>query len=306
MPVTSPERSTNAPPDDAGARRGRGLEQATRGRPARDGDEAVGRRDEPAAHPRRGVAGTGRADDPRRCRPRRGSRRRTARERRAPWRRRRRLRRRVGRGLRARVEQHEIGGGVATDDLRAWCTTPSAVVTSIFVGGADEPVAREDLAGPADAHARAAAGPVWSCALTATTECATATATACAVAIGSARRAPRSARRRDRSSAERADRAEHGERQDRAGGAGDEGRGPHRLRPWCAGAAASGESSLGCSQSRSSGSGSEPAGDRVVVVEGCRLRDLVVGLVVPVNPSRPRNPSRSSVTTRILVRDRAA
>ena len=64
MPVTSPVASTSAPPDDAGAGRGGGLEQAARGGSASPRDEAVGRRDDAAAHPGRRSPGLRRAHDP--------------------------------------------------------------------------------------------------------------------------------------------------------------------------------------------------------------------------------------------------
>ena len=104
------------------ARRGRGLDEPARGRAVGDGDEAVGRGDEPAAHPRRRSPGVG-APTTHTVSPAFG----------------RATRRGAGTpsafgtmvdpslGAASR-EQHEIGRRVAADDC-APCTAPSAVVT---------------------------------------------------------------------------------------------------------------------------------------------------------------------------------
>ena len=213
--MTSPARSTSAPPDDAGARRGRGLEQAARGRAARrtatrlsvdatsplliHGDESPGL-GAPTTHTvspafgARDANGAGHAErvrgpvvDP--C-PRRR------------WRAPSSTRSVVASRPTTRAVVHDAVGGGHVDLGRRFPI---------------EPVAREDLARLRRTHTPE---PRRSCRSrrarsTATTECATAIASACAVTIGAlVGTAPRSdvvGR-----AADRADGAEHGERQDRA------------------------------------------------------------------------------------------
>ena len=126
------------------------------------------------------------------------------------------------------TEQHEVGGRVATDDLR---------LVHDAVGGGhvdlgrvpDEPVAREDLAGPANADARAAPSAVAivraDCHDRVSDGDRNAFAAAIGVLVGTT-----SGSESWSEGPPSADGAEHGERQDRPGGAGHERGGPHRLR----------------------------------------------------------------------------
>ena len=206
------------------ARRGGGLEQAARCRSAREGHEAVGGGDEPAAHPRRSVSGSRCADHP--CRV-------------AGFRRARRERSGIARECRASVfgasgayrASSSARSVVASRPMiRAWCTTPSAVVTSILTAFPTSrslvrisPVRRTHTPEPRRVRLR-------SCALTATTECPLATATALAVTIGALVGTTLRIGAVVGRAAERADRAQHGQRQDRSRGAGHQGGGPDRLR----------------------------------------------------------------------------